>query len=388
MPFPSVFKAGIGRFKGAVRRACDKAIYKKGAQSGRTPEKNCFEPLQSILLTQDPERARTDANRVMRENGLKLLRKDGEWTVMEKGLPPRLLALLFIAGLIAFVSGPLITSIFAFEGSVTLKADSPVAFVPEGRGIMQSFWKGSVKSGDLSLFFEGSTAEYIQAAAPGVEDALVPLDMRAKLKVLRDGSVTVGVAGARKPMRYRGYAFRLLSLEQTLRLRIDGSPILLNAKPGGEALIPGSLSTLSFGEFRSGAIASPDGSWQELKPHVTVRKKGTSGEPAMLRLGEPVIVDGTVVALADTRETAVLAYRYDPGRAVLIAGGLLTVLAILFKLYWPYYSLAYRIDDSGDIVRLDLFASSGGMFASAETLLERIERLVTEDDLRPEPISD
>ncbi|MBE7415205.1 MAG: hypothetical protein HS130_08225 [Deltaproteobacteria bacterium] len=220
------------------------------------------------------------------------------------------------------------------------------------------------------------------------EDALASVGTMAQLKVESDGAIIEGGAGTEGPFRYGGYTFRLLDIERTLRLRIDEGPIPLSVKPGNEALIPGSLSTLEFGQFRKGSITRLDGTRQELRPHVTVRKKGTSGEPALLRLGETVIVDGALVSLADARETAVLRYRYDPGRAVVLAGALLAVITVMLRLFVPYYLLAYRIDDSGEIVRLDLFASSGGAFSSKAKLLQRIERLLTKDDLRPEALPD
>ncbi|MBW7956622.1 MAG: hypothetical protein H3C68_01905 [Deltaproteobacteria bacterium] len=359
------------------------ALLKLGAVR---PPNDLFEPSMSVLLTQTPELAHADARRVMGELlDLRHMDEKNGWTIMEKGLPPRRLALPFLAGLFTIIIGALLAVLFAFEGTITLKSGSPAAFTPEDRGILRPFWAGAGES-DIRLLFEGSESEYVETVA--TEEAFRPVEVKARLKVTRDGSALEGLAGTREPFKYGGFAFSLMELEQTLRLRIDDSPIPINARPGAEALIPGSLSTLLFGQFRNGVVAKIDGSREELKPHITVRKKGTSGEPATLRPGEPVIVDGALVSLADVRETAVIRYSYDPGRAVLLAGGLITVLTIMLKLCWPYYFLAYRIDDSGEIVRLDLFASTGGAFASREKLLNRIVRLLTKDDLRLEALPD
>lgn len=368
-----------------------------------------FEPSQSVLLTQTPERARADAGRVFCDAlGLRPVDNGVEWTVMEKGIPPRRLALALLAGALVLMSGLLLSALFAFEGTVTLKAGSREAFAPEGRGIFGPLLLRPGPGSGPGLLFEGSTSEYIRSAEfvfpHGLrsklavwtgwerpefkEGALRPVEVRAKLSVIRDGPVARGEAGTTEPFQYGGYAFSLLSVEQTLRLKVNESPILINARPGGEAIIPGSLSTLVFGELVRGAVTRRDGSRQELRPHVAVRKKGTPGEPAVLRFGEAVIVDGALVALADAREEAVLRYRYDPGRRLLLAGGLLAVTAVSLWLCLPYYFLAYRIDASGEIVRLDVFASSGGAFASTERLIERAEALITKDDLRPEALKD
>lgn len=366
-----------------------------------------FEPSMSILLTQAPERAHADARRVMAEAlGLRLISKDGEWTVMEKGIPPRVFHVLFPAALLTLFSGALITLLFAFEGTITLRSGSPMEFMPENRGLIRPFWKS--ETGSVGLLFESSISEYVQTASldyppdiksrlaiklgfqrPAIEageDALASIGTKAHLKVRSDNGVTEGGAGTEGPFRYGAYAFRLIDIERTLRLRIDGSPIPLSVKTGGEAIIPGSLSTLEFGQFRKGSVTRLDGTRQDLRPHVAVRKKGAPGEPALLRLGEPVIVDGALVSLADVRETAVLRYRYDPGKAVVLAGGLLAVISIVLKLFGPYYLLAYRIDASVEIARIDLHASSGGAFSSKARLLHRIERLLTKDDLRPEAL--
>ncbi|OGQ63267.1 MAG: hypothetical protein A3I81_00710 [Deltaproteobacteria bacterium RIFCSPLOWO2_02_FULL_55_12] len=365
-----------------------------------------FEPDKSFLVTQDANRAHEEVRRVVKELlGFRLVDKDGLWTVMEKGLPYRWLTWGYHAGFVVCMAGLVFTFLFAYDDTMALKAGSPQTVMPSTTGNAQSIWQEKSAQSDFHLLLDGLSTEYVETPVldyPGdrksrlaiglgwrapqyriEDDQLFPTVRKARVKVLRSSSTLAEEdIETNKPLKYGGYAFYILGFEQALKLSINGSPILLEAKADNTVLIPGSTSTLLLGRLRYGNVTRLDGTVEELTPYVTVKYED-SDDAARLRLGDSVIVDGTVISLADYTESALLSYRYDPGVPLLWIGGIIVLIAISLRFYGPYYLLAYRVDDSDSIVCVNLHLSTKGIVSSPETVMAKIERELAANDLKP-----
>lgn len=370
------------------------------------PAAASFAPSRSLLLTHEKAEAHETVRSVLRQMRLRLVDKDGEWTVMERGLPWKWLTWAYHAGIIVCLAGVLMTFLFSFEETVALKPGEPRTITPETTGRVQSFWQEKTPPTDFHLLLESFTTEYTEAPeltypddglsrlAVGMgwkgishdvkDDSLFPKDWWARVKVVRGSStLTEKSLEINDPLEYGGYTIYLLGYEQTLKLRVDSNPLLIEAKGDGEVLIPGTTAALKLGTLRAGTVTRADNRTEEITPYVTVRRSGTAGEPAVLRMGDAVIVDGVSVAIAGFTESAILSYRYDPGVGVLWAGGLVVLIAMALRFYGRWYLVAYRVDDSDAIVSLDLHVMTRGLLADQERLLNRIETSLRARDIRP-----
>ena len=368
-----------------------------------------FEPTKTFLLTHDRNQSHEAVRTALKDLKFKVADKDGEWVVMEKGVPYKWLTWAYHAGIVVCLFGILLTSLFAFEETMTLRPGEPQTIAPESTGLVQSIWQDKTPVAGFHLLLERFTTEYIEApelvypedrrsrAAIGLgwqglshelkDDSLFPKDWWAKIKVVT-GSATLAEKEIEinDPLRYGGYTIYLLGYEQDMKLMINGNPLLMDAKADSEVMLPGIGSTLAFGTLRTGTALRLDGRKEELTPFVTVRKTGSSGDPAILRMGGSIIVDNAAVSLAGFTESAILSYRYDPGVGVLWAGGLLVLVAIALRFYGAYYLVAYKLDDSDAIVCLNVHVAAKGLSANSHRLLNRLEHTLTANDIRPIPL--
>lgn len=369
-----------------------------------------FVPTRSFLLTHDRGQSHEDVRAALQSMRFRVVDKDNEWTVVEKGLPYRWLTWAYHAGIIICLFGVTLTFLFAFEEMMTLKPGEPQTIAPESTGLVQSIWQEKTRPTDFHLLLESFTTEYTEApelkypddklsrAAIGLgwqgglshelkDDSLFPKDWWAKVNVVK-GSSTLAEKRMEinDPLQYGGYTIYLLGYEQDLKLMVDGNPLLIDAKADSDVLIPGTETTLSFGTLRTGTATRLDGRLDVLIPYITVRKSGTTGDPAILRSGDGIIVDGVTVSLAGFTESAILSYRYDPGVGVLWVGGLLVLISMALRFYGAYYLVAYKVDDTDAIVCLNIHVTTKGLLASKERLLNRLENRLTANDIKPVPL--
>lgn len=369
-----------------------------------------FQPTRSFLLTHDRGQSHEDIRNALKDLRFRVVDKDSAWVVMEKGLPYRWLTWAYHAGIVLCLFGILLTFLFAFEETITLKPNEPQTIAPESTGLVQSIWQARTRPTDYHLLLESFTTEYTEApeltypddklsrAAIGLgwqgglshelkDDSLFPKDWWAKVNVVK-GSSTLAEKRLEinDPLQYGGYTIYLLGFEQTLKLMVDGNPLLIDAKADSEVLIPGTSTTLSFGTLRAGIATRLDKRTEELTPYVTVRKSGSTGDPAILRSGDSIIVDGVTVSLAGFTESAVLSYRYDPGVGVLWVGGLIVLIAMAFRFYGGYYLVAYKVDDTDAIVHLSIHVTAKGLWANPTIFLNRLEYQLTANDIKPVPL--
>jgi cytochrome c biogenesis protein ResB len=368
-----------------------------------------FEPTKSFLLTHERNQSHEDVRKALNDLKFRVVDKDSEWIVMEKGLPYRWLTWAYHAGIVICLFGILLTFLFAFEETMTLKPDEPQTIVPESTGLVQSIWQDKTPPTSFHLLLDKFTTEYIEApelvypedrrarAAIGLgwqglshelkDDSLFPKDWWAKVKVVT-GSATLAEKEMEinDPLEYGGYTIYLLGYEQEMKLMIDGNPLLIDAKADSEIMLPGTSSTLAFGTLRTGTATRVDGRKEELTPFVTVRKKGSTGDPAVLRMGDSIIVDNATVQLAGFTESAILSYRYDPGVSVLWVGGLTVLFAVALRFYGAYYLVAYKVDDTDAIVCLSVHITTKGLSANGQRLMNRLENRLTANDIKPIPL--
>ncbi|MBI5902780.1 MAG: cytochrome c biogenesis protein ResB [Deltaproteobacteria bacterium] len=376
-----------------------------------------FDPTHSFKLTHDYPEALIEVRRVLHEKlGFRLVSKDNEWIVMEKGLSSRWLTWLYHAGIVLCFFGLILSYLFAFEGEMTLKPRAPLIVAPPTTGRLASLYQKTAGPAGFSLYLDDFSTEYIQHPSldypkdnisrlsiglgwKGPEysmknDPMTPKDWRSRLRVVKDGStVTAKTIEVNDPLRYGGYTFYQAGYEQTLRIMVDFNPIALETKADGELIVPGLDTTLRFGTVRTGTLYRLDGTVDKILPFTTVKavlKTPVNGKKTedlgKLDLGGSIIVDNRRISLADYEESSVLSYRYDPGVAVLWWGGAFVLITMCLRFYGRSYMVAYAVDESAGIICLNLHIVSKGLMADTEKLAERIGYYLTRDDIRPVPL--
>lgn len=375
-----------------------------------------FTPTHKIYLTQNVADAHTEVRRIFNKDlGFRVVSKDEDWIVMERGLPYRWLTWLYHAGIVICFLGFILTYLFAFEGSMTLSPKKAETVTPDTTGRFMSIFKSKASPTDFHLYLEDFTTEYYQAPhldypkdelsrlAMGLgwkppsfemkEDSLAVKEWRARVKVIKGKSTlyqkTVRV---NDPMRYGGYTFYQVGYEQKLKIKIDDNPILLEAKADEDTFIPGADATLKFGTFRSGTLYRLDGGIEKLVPFTIIKhpvsgEEGKYEELGKLELGSSIDINGSRVTLSDFEESAELSYRYDPGVGILWWGGIFVLIAMCLRFFGLYYFAAYNINESDEIICLELYLYSKGLAADDERVVKALEHHLTKNDLKPNPIS-
>ena len=372
-----------------------------------------FTPDKRFYLTYPAAQAHEKVRFALKDTlGFKLVDKDSEWIIMEKGLPYKKLNWLYHAGIIVLFAGFLLTFLFSFEGTITLYPGVPQTLVPTTTGRLQRLWKKNQAESKFSLLLEDFTAEYVQSPhldypkdaasriaiglgwkAPSYElkeDSLAAKDWTSTVKVIKDNrTVAEQAVKVNEPLRYGGYTFYQEGYEQKLRFRVDDGPILLETKAGDELMIPGLESPLKFGELKTGTLTRLDGSTEKIIPYTTVKMavypaagKKKFEDVGRVELGGTIDVAGKRVTFAQFDEGAQLSYRYDPGVGILWAGWIFVVALLFIRFYPGYYMAAYRIEESGGIVFVELSITAKGLLADREKLIKRVEYHLTKDDVR------
>lgn len=362
-------------------------------------------PTHAILLTQNKDEAATDARGALEgELGFRAAGGKGDWVVMEKGLPYRYLVWAYYASMAVCLVGIALTLLFSFEQTITLTQDRPVAVEgPEGGGLRIVSGPFTARYTEIADGRAIGGLPTTLAASLGHErpayetrdGRLYPVDWRLKLIVMKDGViVSEKVTGPGDPLRHGGYAFYLHGLEQSFRVRVEDNPLTLTVSGNGELVIPGLGPGLGlpvrFSAFKTGTLEKADGTVERIAPHTRVRLSGDGGggeELGRIAPGGSIYINGVRLTLIEVVERAVLARRYDPGFRLLQWGGILFLTALALRLLGFWQTAVYRVDCSGPIVKLHLHIASRGLFASSGRLFNRIERLMTANDIRPVPIA-
>ncbi len=356
-----------------------------------------------------------EARNVLRDDlGFKLVSKDSEWIIMEKGLPYRTLTWVYHAGIAACFIGFALSYLFAHEDVITLWPGSPARIAPKSSGIVQYLYRDNAPESRFSLVLDEFSTEYLTAArldypkdklsrlAIGLgwkrpeyrpkADPLVVRDWKSRLRVVEDARTTAEkTIEVNDPLKYDGYTFYQMGYEQKLKVRVDDNPLPLEARIDEEFFIPGSETPLKFSELRAGTLYRPDGAKEELTPYAMVsfsrKAEGASKEePVKLGLNSAVQVDGRILTLVDFEEGSQLSYRYDPGATLLWWAGIVALIAMFLRFYGYWYMVAYRVEESEGMAFLDVNISSKGIFADEKKLVARLERLLTRNDIRPPAI--
>ncbi|MBI5888554.1 MAG: cytochrome c biogenesis protein ResB [Deltaproteobacteria bacterium] len=382
-----------------------------------------FSPDKTIYLTHGIAGAHVEVRRVLKEDlGFKLIFKDSEWIIMEKGLPMRLLTWAYHAGLLLCFFGLVLTYLFAFEDTMTLSPGKlqPISMKEPGR--VQSLWKSSHTDRSFGLSLDEFSAEYVQAPrldypkdklsrlAMGLgwkgrevalelkDDSIAPKNWRSRVRVIKDGVFAEAhTIEINDPLRFEGYTFYQTGYEQKLKVRVDASPILLETKTGEEIFLPGIENPLKFGDLKTGALYRLDGSVDRLIPFTTVKQARDANGPKDKRsyddLGRleqdgSITVDGRRITLAGIEESAVLSVRRDPGVNLLWTGGFITLIAMALRFYGGFYTAAYRVMEADGITLLEVCLSTKGLWTNRESILRRLEYSLTRDDLKLTPLPD
>lgn len=378
-----------------------------------------FKPDKTIYLTHGIHEAQSEVRRVLRENfGFSLASKDGDWVVMEKGLPYRILTLGYHGVLAVLFIGFILTYLFAYEGTLTLYPAKAESFSPDTTGRVQSLWKKKEGQTGFGIVLEEFSSEYIRAPrlnypkdklsrlavglgwkAPAYEikeDSVAPKDWTTRLQVTKGGkTVLTKTVKVNDPLRYGGYTFYQTDSEQKIKVRIDSSPILLEARADEDLFVPGIENPVRFGVMRTGTLLHLDGAVEKLVPYTIVRQALPQKNPkeakkyediGRLDLNGSIIIDGKKVAFADYDEAAVLSYRFDPGVPVLWWGGIILLALMALRFYSSFCTAAYSIGESDGIVTLDVNVTTRGLLADKKRILDRLEYYLTRDDIRPSPL--
>mgnify|MGYP001558396388 CR=1 FL=1 len=364
-----------------------------------------FEPTRSLKLTRHNDQSQTEVSKVLKdEMGFRLVSKDNTWIVMEKGLSRRRLTWLYHAGIILCFVGFIITWLFAFEGSITLKPGKAVEIAPKTTGNLSSLWQKKEPPTEWALILDGFQTEYVETAKldypkdkfsrlaiglgwqlPRYEiksDNLAPKDWKSSLRVAR-GVKTIAqkTIEINDPLKHDGYTFYQEGFEQRLKVRVGNNPIPLEVKADEELIVPGLDEPVKFGTVRTGRVTRLDGSVDKIKPYVMARSAGKSAlkhevKPERLDLHGSIELDGAFLTLVGFEESSVISYRYDPGVLVLWFSGIFVLITMTLRFYTGYYFLAYNIALSNGSVFLDVHVRASGLGADTDKLYKRMAHLL------------
>ena len=396
---------------------------------GRRAFPKRFEPQKTIYLTQNPSEAHEEVKSVLRERlGFRAVSKDSDWIVMEKGLPWRLLTVFYHAGLIPCFLGFFLTFFFAYEGEIKLYPGKAETIKPEVAGRLQGLLSYRPRETAWSLLLDEFRSEYYQTAkldypgdrasrlavglgwrAPAYQfkdDSLYPKEWTSSLRVIKDlKTVHAKTIEVNDPLKYGGYTLYQMGYEHQLRIKIDGSPILLETKAGEDLFIPGLSNPVRFSEMKTGTMQRIDGGVERIVPFTRVSVASGGGgegpgaidrgeskgsreheEMGALRVGSTMDIEGRKVSVSGFDEASVLSYRYDPGAGILWFSGIFVLITLSLRCYWAFYTLAYNIDESGGITFVDLNVTARGVFADRDKLIKRLEYFLTRNDIKPQAL--
>ncbi len=372
-----------------------------------------FELTHTFSLTHSVLEAHTEVRRILREDlGFRLISKDEEWIVMEKGLSYKWLTWLYHAGIVVCFIGFTLTYLFAFEDTITLNAGEAQTVAPSTNGRLQGLISPKRSPADFHLVLEDFITEYSESPSlnfpedktsrlavglgwdkPSYEmkpESLSVKDWRSRIKAVQGGrTLYEKTIEINDPLKFGGYTFYQEGYEQSLRIRVDDNPIPLVAKTGDDAVIPGLDTTLKFGTFRTGTLYRLDGSIEKIKPFASVKLK--TGENkyddiGKIELGGFLDINGSRLTLVDAAESSVLSYRYDPGVPLLWWGGIFVLIAMSLRFFGGWYQIAYNIVEADSIVMLKMNINTKGLGAGAKRIIKRLEHYLTLNDIRPIPL--
>lgn len=368
-----------------------------------------FNPTHTIDLTQDSVDAHIDVRTVLREKlGFHVASKDDHRVVMEKGLPYRWLSLLYHLGFILCFVGFLLTFLFAYEETLTLRPGEPTLLEPAKRGrLLEMLGRGKGKSG-FQVILDEFRSEYVESPELVYPDdkrtrlalglgwtrprfktataSLAPKGWKSEVRVIESAKTvqrkTIEVGD---PMRYGGYAFLQTAFDHSYKIRVGGNPILLEAEANAEVIIPGLARPLEFGSLTGGTLFKMDGGIERVVPRVKVRDADAE-DLGLLELGDTLEVDGVRVTFVDFIESSILTYRFDPGMAVLWWAGIFVLVVMALRFYGSWYRAEYMLDERDGIVRLSLSISSTGVASDPDKIAERVEYHLTRDEIELTPV--
>ncbi|MBI5811039.1 MAG: cytochrome c biogenesis protein ResB [Deltaproteobacteria bacterium] len=379
-----------------------------------------FTPAFSIGLTQNLPEAEAEARRVLREDlGFRYAQSESgpeeeRWVVMEKGrLPYRLITWLYHLGIIVCLIGFLLTYLFAYEDIVTLQPGKHKTVTPSTDGRIQSLWRRKPPESKFSLLLEEFTSEYSHSPrldyprdklgrlAVGLgwmkpvyeirETSYFPKGWKSRLKVIKDNRTTVEkTIRVNDPLKYGGYTFYQSGYEQTIKVRVDGSPIPLEAKAASPLIVPGLDAPLEFSGIKTGTLFRLDGTIEKITPVTFVRQasEATEGkrkddDGVRLPVGSTVVIDGRMITFADFTEATVLSYRFDPGFPLIWWSGIFVLAMMCLRFYGRWYLLAFKTGEADGITFIDIHVSANGLLADRERLVKGFMRGLTRNDIRP-----
>ena len=180
----------------------------------RPDDRRSFKARHTIYLTQGISNAIVEARNVLKDSlGFKLISKDSEWIIMEKGLPYRALTWVYHAGIAVCFIGFALSYFFAYEDVVTLWPGVPAKIAPKSSGLVQGLFKDPAPVGKFSLALEEFSTEYLMSArldypkdkfsrlAIGLgwkrpeykpkDDSLIAKDWKSRLRVIEDNRTVV-----------------------------------------------------------------------------------------------------------------------------------------------------------------------------------------------------
>jgi hypothetical protein len=393
----------------------DRYVFVIGPRA-RTPVAGGFSTDYSLLLTHNMHGARSEANRVLTEDlGFKAVAGPGDWTVMEKGLPYRLLTWLYHVGIMVCFIAFTLTYLLAYEGVITLWPGVPDTVSPASTGRLQRLLGRTPQETTWSVMLDEFSAEYVHAPAleypedPGTrlaiglgwkaprytleKGSMALKDTRSALRIIENNKMVLDkVIEVNDPMRYGGYTFYQSGSVQTLKIRVDNGPIPLETQTDSDLFIPGLKSPLKFKTVITGTLLRLDKGVEEILPYTivtrTVKTKQTTADRELGRLwfDGSIRVDGKRLTIAGFSQGTVLKFRYDPGVLLLWWGAIFVLIAMALRFYGAWYMAAYNLSETNGIVLIRIHVSTVGLRANKARLIKRIEDALTRDDIRPTPV--
>jgi hypothetical protein len=397
-----------------------------------------IEPDYTIYLTQEMETAKSTLKKVLGKRlGFRPLKVSDETlptVAWKKGLWHGLSTIGCLTGALLLLLSLAITYGFAYDGTLALWPGVPEKITFEtawrtteriqagfddkaDRTEKETEWSVEV-AGVEALYRESKQIEFPEKIADRMAYALgwqeakfrverskeLPAEIFADIRILRDrddGTVaeqnlSLGGEGrvlgrtSSNSLRYAGHTFRVAGLLHLVSLSIDSSPIMLTVETDKEFFIPGSSATFLLTPIISGTLVTVDGNSRTLAPktELSIDSGQGFGTVGTLSNREFAYFAGRRLSISSYREGVLVEYRYNPGHVLFLLGAIILSLSLFLRYYLFNYLVLYTLCTTRGIVTLQLEIRATGLASSKDRMARRIERILTENDIRPAPLID
>jgi cytochrome c biogenesis protein ResB len=358
--------------------------------------------------------------------GFRIQKRDPQKGIelIEKGLSPQWLSLIYHIALFFCFIGFFITYFFAFEGEITLyphqrqylpdPSDPPrwaLSWVLSGAEAESGITKKAIP---LELELQKFSTEYIQLAKldypkdilsrialtlglPGSKPlysaesrkSFFPKDWKSHLILYHNGKpVKEKTIEVNHPLHYKGLTFYQMAFEQELKLVVysaqdpKSEEEMISVKSGEKFRLPSLPGYFKTRTLRLGTLYKKDGTQEKLVPAADLyyfpsEQTDKPKRIGSLTLNKPLQYEGISLILKDYNEASILSFRYDPGRPWLWLASVSLLFFMTLRIWGYWYRIIYWLEKRDDDCYLHYIYHGIGLGADESRLLNRLKYHLT-----------